>query len=116
MNEDFLCEDNYLQTGRSAVWRCAYLWANILDTQHRTVIDSGSEISCISEEAWQLIRSTGNEIDCLPVTNTNIYNVVGKKFTKVTKQIFCTIKINYVDFSQIFLVINGLNKNNLITI
>lgn len=78
------------------------------DVEYEMLIDSGSEITCISEEFYNDLKKDRNLVE-LPVSNIAVYGAVSKKTTTIKKQIQLTIKIGEHEINFPFLVVPGLS-------
>ena len=74
------------------------------------LLDSGSQVTCISEELYNKLNSVNK---CLGLSTTNLYveTAIGKKSTTIRKQILLEINLNGDIFDYPFLVIHYLATN-----
>ncbi|KAF0721413.1 Retrotransposable element Tf2 protein type 2 [Aphis craccivora] len=75
------------------------------------LIDSGAEISAISEHYQQVITNEDPKTPTIPVNGLHIYNAIGDKMTKITTQILLPIQIGENILQSPFMVIKNLNEN-----
>lgn len=73
------------------------------------LIDSGSEISAISEGCLRSIEAKGIKVPRLPVTGASIVMAVGSKPVKVRHQVLMPFNVNGYVLESILLVVPGLN-------
>lgn len=81
---------------------------DIDNKEYEMMIDSGSEITCISEDLYNEFKKDKNLIE-LPVSNIVVYGAVGRKTTTIRKQIQLKIKIGGQEINFPFLVVPGLS-------
>lgn len=81
---------------------------DIDDKEYEMMIDTGSEITCISEDLYNEFKK-GKKIIELPVSNIAVYGAVGRKTTTIRKQIQLTIKVGDQEIQFPFLVVPGLS-------
>lgn len=72
------------------------------------LIDTGSEVTCISEELWQELRGIKALIPALPVTAIQLRGAMGQRSMRVTTQVAlpsriagCAININCLVVSKL---------------
>lgn len=76
-----------------------------------TLIDSGSQITGVSESfLGELIQENG-KIPRIPARCTTLMGALGNKEAKVKEQVFLTFTLGNVEFEYPFLVIPGLARN-----
>lgn len=78
------------------------------------LIDSGSEITCISEELYFKLQKIQQSIPVLPLKAIQIQGAFSKKSRKVTRQILLSVKIQETTFHFCCLIIPELLKNFII--
>lgn len=64
----------------------------ISDTEYNMLLDSGSEVTCISEQLYKDLRQNNNFLE-MPVANVAIHGAVSSKQTTVKKQSQLIIRI-----------------------
>lgn len=80
---------------RSAIRRCPHIKIHIFNTPVEALIDTGSQITCISEALYVRIRNKV-AIRELPVSNIQIMSAVTRKCTQVRKQVFLEMTIDNI--------------------
>ena len=75
----------------------------------KTLVDTGSEVSVISEHTLDELKETNENIPSLPVAEVTIVGITGVRSNRVTKQVQLNIIINGGEFENTFLVVRGLN-------
>jgi transposase InsO family protein len=80
--------------------------------QHSTValLDTGSEVSCISEEVWANLTSTGRKPPTLPVTSIHLRGAIGQRSCQVVIQCYLEIIIEEHAYPVVALVVKNLIK------
>lgn len=78
------------------------------------LVDSGSEINCISEEVYKDIQKTISNIPELPMTGVTIKGAIGTRSKKITRQVYLRIQLNGVTWDVVFLVIPGLVRDAIL--
>ena len=87
--------------------------AEICSRKIMVLIDSGSEITCISKEFYTEIQRE-NQIQVLPVSNLTVYVAVGKKNVRVTEKVYLTMLIWKLEISHSFIVVPGLSTEVIV--
>jgi hypothetical protein len=88
---------------------CPELSLLLFDVPVVALLDSGSEISCISEDLFKnLCRNCNNNIPSIPVPSSHIITATGARSTKVNTQIFVPLNILNVFHDSILLVVKKL--------
>ena len=82
---------------------------NIEGKEIKTLIDTGSEISVISEHVLDELKEINKNIPSLPVAGVTIVGITGIRSKRVTKQVHLNMIINGVGCDNTFLVVQGLN-------
>ena len=76
---------------------------------YKTLIDTGSEISVISENVMGELKEINKNIPSLPVAGVTAVGVTGVRSKRITRQVQLNISINEIDFENTFLVVKGLS-------
>ena len=82
---------------------------NIKGKEIQTLIDTGSEVSVISEHILNELKETNKNIPSLPVSGVTIVGITGVRSKRVTKQVQLNMIINGGEYEKTFLVVCGLN-------
>lgn len=82
----------------------------ICEQQVLALCDSGSEVSCISEEVWTKVKSAGFRPPTLPVNSIHLRGAVGQRSATVVVQTFLDVSIGERKFSIVALVVKNLVK------
>jgi len=94
---------------------CPRIICDINNKPIKFLVDTGSQISCISNEVFEKINQKGNNIPMLPLSGIKVVcNAVGKQFTNIRKQIYCKIKIDQTDVYTILVIIDNLNEHGIL--
>ncbi|EFA13685.2 hypothetical protein TcasGA2_TC016049 [Tribolium castaneum] len=72
------------------------------------LLDTGSEVSCISEEVWSKLIETGNKPPTLPVTSIHLRAAIGQRSCQVVIQCYLEIKIDEHLYPVVALVVKNL--------
>lgn len=89
--------------------------AKISEIGVNVLVDSGSEVTALSEQFYEELKTRGKIIE-LPVSNLTVSVAVGKKVTTIRRQIQLTLDIGTLKLSSPFLVVPGLTTNVLVGI
>ena len=81
---------------------------NIEGKEVKTLVDTGSKVSIISEHILDELRENNKNIPSLPVAGVSIVGVTGVRSKRVTKQVQLNM-INGGTYENTFLVVRGLN-------
>jgi hypothetical protein len=74
------------------------------------LIDSGSEVSCVSEETWSRMLAMGRRPPTLPLTSIQLLGAVGQRSHRVRVQCFLDLQISGHKFEVVALVVSNLIK------
>lgn len=89
---------------------CPRLILSLFAVPTRALIDTGSQITGISESFYKYLSMHGR-FDELPVSNVTLYTAIGRKATVIKKQISCDISVGDFNFHSSFLVIPNLSNS-----
>ncbi|XP_064215678.1 retrovirus-related Pol polyprotein from transposon 297 [Tribolium castaneum] len=78
------------------------------------LLDTGSEVSCISEEVWSKLIETGNKPPTLPVTSIHLRGAIGQRSCQVVIQCYLEIKIDEHLYPVVTLVVKNLIKPTIL--
>lgn len=90
------------------------IWLQEIQTE--ALIDSGSQISCLSQEFLKRNSVKFKECQTLPLINVSAVGATGGRPVKIREQIYVNIKIGNYSFKQVFLIIPGLTQNCILGI
>jgi predicted aspartyl protease len=95
------------EEGRSQYDECPEIICNICDLPVRALIDTGSEVTCVSSK---FIENNKQLHNCprLPVKNCNVQGATGAKMQKITEQIYLPININGTQTQIVALIVPKL--------
>ncbi|XP_043475963.1 uncharacterized protein LOC122507367 [Leptopilina heterotoma] len=105
VQEGVECEHKYNNTRVV----CPQILVRVGDMDHAMLIDSGSEVTCVSEVFYKELQKD-NRILELPVTSVSVFGAVGNKPVVFKKQIQLCISVGNLEVMFSFLVIPGLSK------
>lgn len=92
---------------------CPQLIVRVADVPVSALLDTGSQITCVSEKYYAYIRTHIRVVE-LPVANMVVTTAVGKKPTKVKRQVVLEISFGTLTVSCPFLIIPCLTSNMII--
>lgn len=110
-SESLLSDDEKIGSDSQIKLLSPSLKAKIFSSQVNVLVDSGSQITAISESFLTMLRDEGYEVPSLPISNTNIAVAIGSKQQKVKEQVLITVELNTACFDVICIVIPKLNRN-----
>lgn len=87
---------------------CPRIIISLFSVPILALIDTGSQITTISEELYQYLSLHGKVTE-LPLSNVSIYAAIGKSSTNIKKQIFYDFMIGENKISSCFLVVPKLS-------
>ena len=93
------------------ICKCPLIKAKIQGIATLILVDTGSEVTCISEEFFENNKKVFEEYARLPITGKKVRVAIGNKTTVIKWQIICTLQITDAIEHMIFLIIPGLTKN-----
>ena len=107
LSKEFLEEDNANvakpDTGLTEVM------ITIEGKEVKTLVDTGSEVSVISEHMLDELKEVNKNIPALPVAGITTVGITGVRSKCVTKQVQLNMIINGGEYENTFLVVRGLN-------
>ncbi|XP_074038933.1 uncharacterized protein [Leptinotarsa decemlineata] len=110
---DYLLTDSEDESmgGERLVEKSPVIEITIDNYKCEALLDSGSEISAISEECFNRILKHVENIPILPVVNTSIIVAVGAKSQRIQQQVLLTISLGEVICEISCLIVPGLNNS-----
>lgn len=112
--EDLVCDVPNFQEIPNGVERDIseglYVSLNVLGHNIASLVDSGSQITCISEKLYQFLNSKF-KLNELPVNNVLILSAIGRKATPVKRQILLDIYLGTLAIRTVFLIIPHLTND-----
>lgn len=88
--------------------------AKIFGNYITVLIDSGSDITCVSQHFYETLSKTNIEIPELPVSNLAVGVAVSRKAVRVNKKIFLNVQYWEFDISYAYLVVPGLSADMIV--
>lgn len=92
---------------------CPRVTLSIFSVPMKALVDTGSQITAISESYYAYLKQHGNFV-ILPVTNIRLFTAIGKKPTVIKKQVACDVRIDGRKISSQFLVVPNLSNDMII--
>lgn len=104
--KEFLLEENTnIDLSISTNVLCPKLKIKILDIECHALLDSGSEVSCISDTFFNSLLSMSDDIVTLPVVGVTILGATNRRSKRVTKQVYLTVHSGVLSWNVVFLVV-----------
>ena len=91
--------------------RCPEINILLENIKEKALIDTGSEISCISEEFYLRHKEILATRPTLPISGKIIKKATGEKSTRLKTQVLLSTKISTLETKLIFIVVPKLVKN-----
>ncbi|XP_031779488.2 uncharacterized protein LOC116416172 [Nasonia vitripennis] len=82
--------------------------AKIFGSYVTVLIDSGSDITCVSQRFYESISKVNTRIPELPVSNLAVGVAVARKTIRIAKKIYLNIQYGNYDIEHTYLVVPGL--------
>ena len=93
----------------SKLEKCLMLIVTVFNFPVSALVDTGSQVTRISEEFHDYLMQHGDILE-LPVTNCILLTAIGKKPTRIKKQVLLNIRIGTCEKLVTFLVVPGLSN------
>lgn len=74
------------------------------------LVDTGSDITCISEEFWNDLKQKNAQIPMMPIKSFQIRTAVGHKSTEIRSLVLLPIKIGQFEIETGALIVPGLSS------
>lgn len=115
---DFLLEEEQTEAREMSLpdVSCPQIAIELNDTTVHALIDTGSKITCISEEVYAKNLALWSNCPCLPVTNLQASGFTGEKSVRIKKQILLNVKFIDQTVQLVFLIIPKLIKECILGI
>ena len=117
---DFEVRTNLLESENvqiiDKVDKCPNIYAKIQGIKTDALIDTGSEITCISESFFENNKNTFKNCKIFPIVGTSVVGATGAKPIRLKHQLYADLSVNDETYSCIFIVIPNLNKNCILVI
>ena len=91
--------------------KCPNINVKIQGIETEALIDTGSEITCISENFFENNKNKFKNCEILPIVGASVVGATGVKPVILKHQLYADIKINGEIFSCVFIIIPKFNKN-----
>ena len=89
--------------------KCPNIYVKIQGVETEALIDTGSEIICISENFFKNNKSNFENFDILPIVGTSVVGATGVKPVKLKHQLYSDLTTNGEIFSCVFISEPKLN-------
>lgn len=107
-SDDLLFEDDTTNSESDIKRKTPTINACIADNPISILIDSGSDITCVSEQLWTLIRPQLSNPPILPVTGLHVEGAFGQKSQKITHQTLLPVTIDTKTYDVHVFIIKNL--------
>ena len=77
------------------------------------LVDSGSDVTCLSERVYSELKDKGKLAE-LPVSSVNIFVATGRKSITIRKQVQVTILVDKQEITHAYLVVPGLKADVIV--
>lgn len=88
--------------------------ANIAGKNVSVLIDSGSDITCVSQQFYEELAKTGVNIPELPVSNLAVCVAVSRKSVGIRKKVYLSARYGKFDIDYTYLVVPGLSADVIV--
>ena len=109
--DELLNEPDYQNNINNRICICPHIYAQIEGIRTPILVDTGSEITCLSEEFFNANMQILGKCAKMPITGKNVRVAIGNKSTKITSQILCNLKIGNSGDFVILIIVPALAKN-----
>ena len=96
--------------------KCPNIFVKIQGIKTDALIDTGSEVTCISETLFENNNNKFKNCKILPIVGTSVVGATGVKPIKLKHQIYADLNVNDETYSCVFIIISKLNKNCILGI
>ena len=114
LRDEFTNESNFDNNINNNICKCPLIKAKIQGIETFALVDSGSEITCISQEFFESNKKAFENCAILPITGKNIRVAIGDKSIHIKKQILCKFELAQQKEDLIFIIIPALNRDCII--
>lgn len=113
IRDEFRVGDKNVYSPVSMIHSCPHLVIKIGNIKVDALLDTGSEISAISEEFFKILKSD-TTLNVLPVSGMQLTLAVSKKATLVKHQAFLSMLVDNIEINHQVLIVPGLNQQMLL--
>lgn len=108
--EELLDEVAYHNTPHGEINQCPYIEVAIgtRDIKEMALIDTGSQVCCISQALYDSLREQGEKMEETRVSNVHLVTAVGGRSKRVTRQVLLRVRCGEVESDVPCLVIPNL--------
>lgn len=96
-----------MKENKDSKCKCPLIELEYQNQKIKAVIDTGSEVDCISEELYEKLDKV--KISTLPVSNIRLFSAFGSKSYNIKKQIMIKLKFDKQEIDSVLLVVPKLN-------
>ena len=94
--------------------QCPTITLQLENITTRALIDSGSQISCVSEQFYDQNASILSRVPSLPVVGTSVIGATGGRPVKLRKQIYAEFNMGRLRSNGVFVIVPRLTKTCII--
>ncbi|KAI5633930.1 integrase core domain-containing protein [Phthorimaea operculella] len=100
-------EDNAVFDGRMEVIR-AEIEVKVFGKRFICLVDTGSDVTCVSESFWINLSEANQKIPTLPVKPIQVRGAVGRKSSKIQQTVLLPVTLGKTEIQTQFLIIPNL--------
>ena len=93
------------------IFKCPEINIKLENINVRALLDSGSEITCISQEFYEKFKGVFEKKPTLPIVGKVIKNATGERSVKLKIQVLLTVQLGESEIQLIFIVVPKLIKD-----
>lgn len=108
-----LLEEATTETDQSLPMGCSYVKTCIEGIETTFLVDTGAEVSVVSDHLLSKLMKINNKLPTLPVTGMMVNGVIPNQTSSVKKQIMAKMKIGENTENITFLVLDGLLEEGI---
>ena len=110
LSRSVMCDSQLKNVGKTlCIPHCPRLIISIFNVPTSALVDTGSQVTCISEQYYKYISLHGKFTE-LPVSGVSLFTAVGRRPTTIKKQISLEVEIGNIRLPTNFLVVPGLSN------
>jgi hypothetical protein len=99
---------NIYYTDENNLYGCPHIQMDIGEEKLTAALDTGAEISLMSERIFEDLLAKGLRATQLPVVNAALINAFGNRTKRIKRQALIEFQIDGVSFEQMFMIASNL--------
>ena len=111
-----ICSDSEQTLSQAQTIKCPEIDVQLQETLIKALVDTGSQVTCLSEEFYNKNFQKFQKCPTLPVVGTVIRGATGLRSTRLNKQIFATTTIGDISLDIVYLVVPKLARDCILGI